>query len=218
VTGPPAWIAPAAAALLALLLLPGPLPAAVRRLRRPLRPVRADVRRRTELEWVEAVAAETGAGRDPASAVVVAVRLLDRPSSALVAAAAAAASQGDVVAALRSDAAGDLLLGAAACWEVAAGSGAGLAASLGALADAAREDERVRRELQTGLAEPRATALVLAALPVVGLLLGAALGTDPASWLLGTSAGLAVLAGGVLLEVLGALWSWRIVRSLEAGL
>jgi tight adherence protein B len=89
---------------------------------------------------------------------------------------------------------------------------------LTALADAAREDERVRRELRTGLAEPRATALVLAALPAVGLLLGAALGADPLAWLLGSPPGAVVLASGIVLEALGALWSWRIVRSLEAAL
>jgi tight adherence protein B len=106
----------------------------------------------------------------------------------------------------------------AACWEVAHGSGAGLAASLSALADASRESERVRRDLRAGLAEPRATAVVLAGLPVVGLGLGAGLGADPFAWLLGTGAGVVVLALGILLEVVGVAWSWRIVSSLEADL
>ncbi len=214
----PWWAAPVCAALVVLLVLPAPASSSLRLPRLPSGPVNAEARRRTELEWVEALAAETRAGRDPLSAVVAAAAQLDRPPPAIVAAAGAAASGGDVAAALRSDAAGELILSAAACWEVAAGSGAGLAASLTALADAAREDERVRRELRTGLAEPRATALVLAALPVIGLLLGAALGADPVAWLLGTPAGLAVLAVGVLLEIAGGLWSWRIVRSLEASL
>lgn len=178
----------------------------------------AALRRRAELDWVEALAAETRAGRDPASALVAAGRSVEVDAS-LARAAAAAASGGDVVSALRSvDGASELVRAVAACWEVAQGSGAGLAASLTALADSAREGERVRRDLRAGLAEPRATALVLAALPVVGLLLGGMLGADPLAWLLGTTAGVVVLLLGIALEVAGGLWSWRIVASLESEL
>ena len=59
---------------------------------------------------------------------------------------------------------------------------------------------------------------MLAALPVVGLGLGAGLGADPFAWLLRTGPGLAVLAVGIALEVVGVLWSWRIVTALEADL
>ena len=182
------------------------------------RPARAAERRRAELEWVEALAAETRAGRDPASAVTAA-GAVGEPSPAIVRATAAAVGGGDVAAALRADpSASGLMRGVAACWEVAHGSGAGLSASLTALSDSARESERVRRDLRAGLAEPRATAAVLAGLPVVGLGLGAGLGADPFAWLLGTGAGLVVLLAGAVLEAVGVLWSWRIVTSLEADL
>jgi tight adherence protein B len=101
---------------------------------------------------------------------------------------------------------------------VAEGSGAGLASALVSLADSARAAERVRRELHAGLAEPRATAMVLAGLPLLGLLLGTALGADPLSWLLGSSAGRVVLCLGLGLELLGAWWAWRIATRLEAQL
>ncbi|MGD9956439.1 MAG: type II secretion system F family protein [Candidatus Nanopelagicales bacterium] len=207
------------AVLLVLVLLP--LPAYQgRRVRLPLpqlRPRRRAEVRRAELEWVEALAAETRAGRDPSSAVVAAGTSASSP--AVVLATAAAAGGGDVAAALRREpSASELVRAVAACWEVAHGSGAGLSASLTALADAAREAERVRRDLRAGLAEPRATAWVLAALPVVGLGLGAGLGADPFAWLLGTTAGRLVLTAGLVLEGLGALWSWRIIRALEADL
>ena len=101
---------------------------------------------------------------------------------------------------------------------MAQGSGAGLAAALLSLADSARAAERVRRELHAGLAEPRATAVVLAGLPLLGLVMGTALGADPLAWLLGTVAGRAVLALGVLLEVVGAWWAWRIAVRLESQL
>jgi len=52
----------------------------------------------------------------------------------------------------------------------------------------------------------------------VGLGLGAGLGADPFAWLLRTGPGLAVLAVGIALEVVGVLWSWRIVTALEADL
>jgi tight adherence protein B len=180
-------------------------------------PGAASSRRRAELEWVEALAAETRAGRDPVAALVASSSSVAQPD--LLQAAAAATSGADAAVELRAVyGASELVLAVAACWDVAQGSGAGLAASLTALADSAREAERVRRDLHAGTAEPRATALVLAALPIVGLMLGGALGADPWSWLLGTSIGLVVLAAGVALEAVGAVWSWRIVRSLESEL
>jgi tight adherence protein B len=135
-----------------------------------------------------------------------------------VAASAAARASGDVPEALRADPrASDLLRGVAACWEVAEGSGAGLASSLTTLADSAREVQRVRDELRAGLAEPRATAVVLACLPLLGLALGSLLGADPLAWLLGSPGGAAVLATGAALEVVGSWWAWRIAASLESS-
>lgn len=213
------WLIGAAAALVVLLLRPPrggsrgsslPRPPQLRGSRRA-----AAVRRAAEGEWLDALAAELGAGRDPASALVAV------PASASVCprALAAARSGGDVARAMLGDGErSPTLRSTAACWEVASGSGAGLAASLVVLADSAREDERVRAELEAGVAEPRATALVLACLPAVGMALGAGLGAQPLAWLLGTPVGRAVLAAGLLLEAAGAVWAWRITTSLEEGL
>jgi tight adherence protein B len=177
-------------------------------------PPRPKSRRADELAWVESLVAELGGGRDPASALVVA----SVPTGACPEAVAVARTGGDVASALRTSAQTPLTRGVAACWEVAQGSGTGLAASLATLADAARETERVRGELRTGLAEPRATAVVLAALPALGLVLGSALGADPLHWLFGSTPGRLVLAAGLALEGVGAWWSWRITVSLEAAL
>ena len=208
------------AAVAALLAWPPGLPvrAPVPRLRMtPWRPGGAAARRGAELEWLEACVAELRAGGEPLAALVLSASSVGRP--VVPAACAAVRAGGDVVAALRADAGGsELLRGVAACWEVAHDSGAGLAEALLTLADSARETERARRELHAGLAEPRATAVVLAALPVLGLLLGALLGADPVSWLLGSPSGLAVLGLGVGFEVLGASWAWRIAVSLEGEL
>lgn len=176
---------------------------------------RAASRRTAELEWLDALSAELSAGSDP-SASLAAV-----PGSSTVCprALATARTGGDVAQALTMDGArSPTVRAAAACWEVASGSGAGLAASLAVLADAARDDERVRAELAAGVAEPRATALVLAGLPALGLALGAGLCAQPLAWLLGTALGRVVLAAGLVLEALGALWAWRIAASLEESL
>jgi len=167
-----------------------------------------------DLAWVEALVAELGGGRDPSAALVAA----SASNAVCPQAVTVALTGGDVAVALRRSARTPLVRGVAACWEVAQGSGTGLAASLSTLADATRETERVRGELRAGLAEPRATALVLAALPALGLVLGSALGADPLHWLLGSAAGRLVLAVGLTLEGLGAWWSWRITTSLEAAL
>lgn len=208
--------------------LHGPVAAAARRagrgrLSRMLGPRGAGDRRAAELEWVEGLAAELSAGRDPVSALVAASAGSSRssPAAATVCphAVAAARSGADVAPALHVDGArSELVRGVAACWEVAAGSGAGLAASLVVLADAARETERVRHELRAGLAEPRATAVVLAALPALGLFLGSMLGAEPLRWLVGSRFGLLVLLAGLVLEGVGAWWAWRIAASLEAQL
>jgi tight adherence protein B len=110
----------------------------------------------------------------------------------------------------------DGLLGLAACWRVAVDQGAGLAAGLDRLEEALRADRDQRADLRAQLAGPRATAVMLACLPVVGLLLGAALGADPLHVLLHTGAGLGCLIVGGVLEGLGMWWALRIVRDAEA--
>ena len=206
---------PALAAVATLLLWP-PRVVVPQRLRveRPGRSRSAGGASAAELAWVEALVAELWAGRDPDAAVVVA----SSATSAFPEVAAVARAGGDVVAALRVSARSALSRGVAACWEVAHGSGTGLAASLTVLADAARDTERVRNELRAGVAEPRATAIVLAALPLLGVALGTALGAAPVPWLLGSAPGRVVLAAGLGLEAVGAWWSWRITVSLEAAL
>ncbi|WP_327067677.1 type II secretion system F family protein [Kitasatospora sp. NBC_01302] len=104
----------------------------------------------------------------------------------------------------------------AACWQVTADSGTGLAAALDQVAEALRADGALHEEVRSELAGPRATAGLLAALPAFGLLLGAALGARPLSVLLHTPLGWGCLLAGLLLEVTGLLWTGRIVRAALA--
>ncbi|MFJ9153759.1 type II secretion system F family protein [Streptomyces sp. NPDC102270] len=132
---------------------------------------------------------------------------------------AAARFGGDVPGALAAAArrpGAEGLLGLAACWRVAVDQGAKLAAGLDRLEGALRAERDQRADLRAQLAGARSTAWMLAALPVLGLSLGAALGADPLHVLLHTGAGLGCLLVGGLLEGVGMWWATRIVRGAEA--
>ncbi|MFF7948720.1 type II secretion system F family protein [Streptomyces griseorubiginosus] len=133
---------------------------------------------------------------------------------------AAARFGGDVPGALAAAArrpGAEGLLGLAACWRVAVDQGAGLAAGLDRLEGALRAERDQRADLRAQLAGARSTAWMLAALPVLGLGLGAALGADPLRVLLHSGAGLGCLAVGGVLEGVGTWWAMRIVRGAEAA-
>jgi tight adherence protein B len=78
----------------------------------------------------------------------------------------------------------------------------------GLLAQIAQADER-----EVALAGPRTTAAVLAALPLVGVALGAVIGVNTVAVLLGTPLGWSCSAGGGLLWIAGRRWTSRLVDS-----
>ncbi|MFD0316442.1 type II secretion system F family protein [Streptomyces flavalbus] len=167
-----------------------------------------------------ALAGEVRAGRQPGAALPTAARDSGGLGEAQAAVLAAARFGGDVPEALTGAArqpGADGLLGLAACWRVAVDQGAGLAAGLDRLEAALRAERDQRAELRAQLSGARATAVMLAGLPAVGLLLGAALGADPLHVLLHTGAGLGCLLVGGLLEGVGVWWVLRIVRGAEAA-
>lgn len=168
-----------------------------------------------------ALAGEVRAGRQPGEALLRAVResggLGDAPGAAVLAAARFGGDVPGALAAVARQPGAEGLLGLAACWRVAVDQGAGLAAGLDRLEGALRADRDQRADLRAQLAGARSTAVMLAALPVLGLALGAALGADPLHVLLHTGAGLGCLLVGGLLEGLGMWWAMRIVRGAEAA-
>ncbi len=140
------------------------------------------------------------------------------PGAGSAAVVAAARFGGDVPRALRA-AAGEPgtegLQGLAVCWHVAVDRGAGLAAGLDRLAEALRAERDQRADLRAQLAGPWSTAVMLAGLPVLGLLLGSAMGARPLRVLLHTGPGIGCLVVGGVLEAAGMWWAVRIVRGAE---
>lgn len=180
----------------------------------------AERREAAVVEICVGVAAELRAGRQPHAALLaVGVNELGTPEAGVL---AAARFGGDVPAAFRRASirpGGAGLGGVAACWQVAAEGGAGLAAGLDRVAFALRVERDQREELHAQLAGPRATVVILAGLPLLGVVLGTAMGADPLGVLLHTPAGWALLVGVLVLELLGIAWVRAIVRSAEgAGL
>ncbi|MEU1554610.1 type II secretion system F family protein [Streptomyces scabiei] len=172
------------------------------------------------LALCSAVAGEVRAGRQPGAALSRAARDSGGLGDAGAAVLAAARFGGDVPGALAHAArqpGAEGLLGLAACWRVAVDRGAGLAAGLDRLEGALRAERDQRADLRAQLAGARSTAVMLAGLPVLGLLLGSALGADPLHVLLHSPAGLCCLFAGAVLEGAGLWWALRIVRGAEAA-
>ncbi|MFF2352506.1 type II secretion system F family protein [Kitasatospora sp. NPDC058115] len=209
-----------------LAAVPAVLPVRRWRLRRATA-VEAGHRAAAVVELCAALAGELRGGATPEQALhLVTTRLaadpvaLRRIGAEPVARLAAGRFGGDVPAAFRLLAelpGGSGAAAVAACWEVSCVGGSGLAAGLDGVAEALRVERALEEEIGAELAAPRTTVAVLAALPLAGLLLGAALGARPLEVLLHTPAGLAALVAGAALEAVGLAWTGRIVRAAAEG-
>jgi tight adherence protein B len=165
------------------------------------------------MEFCEAVAVELAAGQPPHR--VLEHSVVDFPEFAAVATSARLGS--DVPASLRrlsqQPGCADLRLVAAA-WQVAQRSGSGMAVALERVGRTIRERRRTSRLVAAELASAHATARMMAALPVVFVLAGSGLGTDPLAFLTGTSAGVVCLGAGLGLSCAGLAWLQRIADSV----
>jgi tight adherence protein B len=160
----------------------------------------------------DALSAELRAGATPRDALWRAAR--DQPLFAELAAAARSPA-GDAVSALRNLATEDGCVAAAdlaTAWRVCETSGGRLAAPVARIAGAWRDDEQVRREVTAALAGPRATAVLLAALPIAGVAMASGLGAHPIALFLRPPVAALVVVPGLLLEVAGVFWTAGIAR------
>ncbi|WP_375000977.1 type II secretion system F family protein [Aeromicrobium sp. CTD01-1L150] len=101
-------------------------------------------------------------------------------------------------------------------WAVAERVGAPLADVVERMADTVRADLELAREVGSEAAPARATGRLMAALPVLGLGLGAGLGADPIHLLTRTVPGALCLAVGAALACLGTWWVDRVVDAAES--
>jgi tight adherence protein B len=179
---------------------------------------RAAVRRRDRVvDSCEAMLGELHAGQPPSVALARAAVVW--PELAPVA--GTARLGGDVPAALRALAvrpgagAVDRLAGA---WQLCSVTGSGLAAALEQVLATVRAEHEVLLAVRSELASARATARLMAVLPVVVLVMAEGVGAGAWQFLLGTVAGHLVLLVGALLAVTGVLWLERIADEAQGHL
>jgi tight adherence protein B len=163
---------------------------------------------------VRALAEELASGALPSDGWVRASALAGSAGPAFEAAGAAAGRGSDVGAALRAAAGPDEALARlSAAWQCSGQSGASASDVLRRWVDDADARVRAGEAQRVALAGPRASALLLAGLPLLGLGLGAAMGADPLAALTGSPFGAACAVVGSLLDIAGLCWMRRIVRS-----
>ncbi|MGR6997252.1 hypothetical protein ACU686_02675 [Yinghuangia aomiensis] len=92
------------------------------------------------------------------------------------------------------------------------GTRAGFAAALDRIAAGLRNDDEGHRELEAELAGARATARLLAGLPLLGVLLGTGMGAAPLDVLVATPLGAVVVCAGLALLAGGLVWTERIAE------
>ncbi|MFF0489497.1 type II secretion system F family protein [Nocardia sp. NPDC004068] len=97
-------------------------------------------------------------------------------------------------------------------WQLAERYGLALAELLTATRQDLLSRTRFRDRTTAALAGPRATAAVLAALPLIGITLGQLMGASPLSVLLRPGAGTVLLPLGATLGCLGILWTDSLTR------
>jgi len=176
--------------------------------------------RRTEaavLEAVASLAAELRAGLAPSAALQAAADISTGPvGQTLREAASTAALGGDPAAVLAAPEVGGLHQLAAA-WRVSARSGASLSEALDRVEGDLRAALQHRMRLEAELAGPRATACLLAGLPLLGLGLGDTMGAHPVHVLLHTVGGQLALVIGAAMDAFGMWWTGRILAAAQAA-
>ena len=174
------------------------------------RGVREDARLLALTEALAAFAAELRSGRTREAAVATAVAGAEEDlGRALV---RAVHSPRDAVPAqARAGPVEEALVRVAGAVGLSGRTGASLDSVLTAVEDDLRARHRQRLELRSAVAGPRASALLLAGLPALGLAMGSGVGADPWSVLTRTGTGQVLLVVGVALEVAGIAWTQRLV-------
>jgi tight adherence protein B len=217
--GPVGLVGPAVLAGVAGLLLSTPVVAALaavcggavgRALRGRARSSASGRRTRALVEALGALAAELRAGRSLDDATGAAMSGCPDPATA--AALGPVLRLGEPPPGPAADEPARALVRVAAAVRLSAATGCSLAGVVTAVEDDLRARLHAEQELGAAVAGPRASATVLAGLPVLGLLMGSGIGADPWRVLTTTGPGTVLLVLGVALELAGTAWAARLVR------
>lgn len=165
-------------------------------------------------EAIRSLVAELRAGAHPADAAEGAARDADPAVAATLRSAAAAVRLGGDIDAAFSAAGPEAAV--ARAWRLATRHGLALADVLDAVRAELDHQVGFARHVMARMAGPRAGAMVLAGLPVIGLLLGQAMGAAPLAVLTNSSGGQVLLVVGVALECAGVMWSARLTSRVVA--
>jgi tight adherence protein B len=155
-------------------------------------------------------------GTDASSARAGGTSLLEAQRRAWETIHAAAAT--DVRTALHAAAStpgGEGLADVAGAWHLAEQTGAPLAVILDRIAGSIQAEVELDREVAVEAGPARATARLMAVLPIFGLGLGLLLGVNPVAVLVGSGLGVTCLIAGLALACCGIWWIERIVSALD---
>ena len=162
---------------------------------------------------IRSAAAELRAGVDPVAALRAAT--LDASGAWVGVHVADTADVGTALQSAASTTGGESLADVSAAWHLAEQAGAPLAVILDRMAGAMQAEVELDREVASEAEPARATARLMAGLPIFGLGLGLLLGVNPVAVLLGSGLGVACLVGGLALACCGVWWIERIVSALD---
>lgn len=157
--------------------------------------------------------AELDVGSSGPVALRAAATVAGGQRSVFEACADAVAEGDDVVAA--SGGGGDDMVMIAQAWQLATALGVPIAGVLARVDDDVQARRAQRRAVAAALAGPRSSGALLGGLPVLGVVLGMAMGARPLHILFETGAGRLLLCAGVLLDVAGVAWTTRLISSAE---
>lgn len=170
---------------------------------------------------IDVLVGELRVGAHPANAFAVAAEETTGPVADACHAVAARARLGaDVAAGLRGVSATAALPSQwerlAVCWQLATEHGLAMSALMHAAQRDIAERQRFSSQVRSAMAGARATAVILAALPVLSVSMGQLIGARPLQFLLGGGFGGWLLVVGLTLICGGLLWADRITDRVTA--
>ena len=100
-------------------------------------------------------------------------------------------------------------------WQTCETNGASLSPVLTKFNEQLQVEKELRQELESSLSGAKLSAIVLAFLPIIGVLLANFLGANSFNWIINSNVGKICLILGILLEILGIFWVKKIINNIE---